>query len=152
MIEKNHFVSVAGIVTNDKDEVLLVKNPRRGWEFPGGMVDPGETLQEALKREILEESGVEVDIIGFIGLCKNIQLDSICIDFSCRYISGELTTSNESLEVGWFPIDRVVEMMENPLYEKRMKNMVSHSSKMHCMAFTKSPFEFVVDDEFSVGL
>jgi 8-oxo-dGTP diphosphatase len=45
ILDKNHFVSVAGLVVNDKSEVLLVKNPRRGWEFPGGMVESGETLQ-----------------------------------------------------------------------------------------------------------
>ena len=58
-MEKNHFVSVAGITVNDSNEVLAYRNnPQRGWEFPGGMVEQGESLQEALKREIFEESGM----------------------------------------------------------------------------------------------
>ena len=43
-----HFVSVAGLVSNDKGEILLINSPRRGWEYPGGMVEPGETFQDAL--------------------------------------------------------------------------------------------------------
>ncbi|BBF45331.1 hypothetical protein lbkm_4098 [Lachnospiraceae bacterium KM106-2] len=40
--------------------MLLLKSPRRGWGYPGGMVEPGETLEEALHREIKEETGVNV--------------------------------------------------------------------------------------------
>ena len=58
-----HFVSVAGLVTNDNGEVLLIKSPRRGWEYPGGMVEPGETLQDALLREVKEEAGIDVEIM-----------------------------------------------------------------------------------------
>ena len=151
-MEKNHFVSVAGITTNEKDEVLLIKHPQRGWEFPGGIVESGETLQQALKREIFEETGINVEITGFIGICKNTQIDSVGIDFCCKYISGIPTPSTESLEVGWFPLDKVVGMMGNSLYEKRMKNMVSRNSNMFCFAFTKKPFEFIIEDEFKVGL
>jgi len=42
IMEKNHFVAVAGIVTSEENIVLLIKNPQRGWEFPGGMIEPGE--------------------------------------------------------------------------------------------------------------
>ena len=49
-----HFVSVAGLVTDDRENILLVKSPRRGWEYPGGLVEPGETFQDALIREIKE--------------------------------------------------------------------------------------------------
>ena len=96
-----HFVSGAGLVSNDNGEILLINSPRRGWEYPGGMVEPGETFQDALIREIKEEAGVDVEITGFIGLCKNVEKDVVNIDFSCRYLEGELTTSNESSEVMW---------------------------------------------------
>ena len=47
-----HFVSVAGLVYNENEEILLIKSSWRGWEYPGGMVEPGETFQESLIREI----------------------------------------------------------------------------------------------------
>ena len=43
-----HIVAAAGIVINEKDEVLMIKNPRRGWEFPGGQVEVGENLMDAI--------------------------------------------------------------------------------------------------------
>lgn len=151
-MDKNHFVSVAGLVTNENNEVLLVKSPKRGWEFPGGMVEPGESLQEALIREIFEESGIHVTITGFIGVYKNIKMDIVNLDFCCKYESGVPTTSEESLEVGWFPMNEIVQMMENPLYETRIKNMISNNSNMFCYAFRKDPFQWSAMDEFKVGL
>ena len=62
----NHFVSVAALVTNDQGQILLVNSPWRGWEYPGGLIEPGETFQEALHREVREESGVEIEITGFV--------------------------------------------------------------------------------------
>ena len=53
-----HTVAVGGFVTNVKNEVLLVKSPCRGWKFPGGVVETGESLTQALIREIQEESGL----------------------------------------------------------------------------------------------
>ena len=151
-MEKNHFVSAAGLVTNQKNEVLLVKSPRRGWEFPGGMVEQGETLQEALIREIFEESGIHVTITGFIGVYKNVEKDIVNLDFCCKYESGVPTTSEESLEVGWFQMNEVVQMMGNPLYETRIKNMLSDNPNMFCYAFRKEPFQWMAKDEFKVGL
>jgi hypothetical protein len=62
------------------------------------------------------------------------------------------TTSEESLEVGWFPMSKVIQMMENPLYETRIKNMLSNNSNMFSYAFSKNPFLWVLNDEFKVGL
>lgn len=62
LMNPTHLVSVAALVTNEKGEILLVNSPWRGWEYPGGLIEPGETFQEALHREIREESGVEVEI------------------------------------------------------------------------------------------
>lgn len=53
-----HIVAAGGIVINDNNEILLVNNPRKGWEFPGGIVETGETVPQGLIREIKEESGI----------------------------------------------------------------------------------------------
>ena len=146
-----HFVSVAGLVSNDNGEILLIKSPRRGWEYPGGMVEPGETFQEALVREIKEETGVDAEIIGFIGLCKNVERDVVNIDFSCKYISGELTTSNESLEVKWVKKEKALDMVTFPLTRIRLEYMLSENNKINCFCFKREPFEVVSEQKYSVG-
>lgn len=83
---------------------------------------------------------------------QNVQSDILNVDFCCKYISGKPTTSDESTDVCWFPIDIAVNMTGNPLYEKRMRNMLSRNTNIHCFAFTKQPFEIRIDDELKVGL
>jgi len=146
-----HFVSVAGLVTNDSGDILLIKSPRRGWEYPGGMVEPGETLQAALLREIKEETGIDVEITGFIGLCKNIEKDIVNIDFSCKAIGGQRTTSDESLEVLWVNREDALSMITFPLTRKRLANMLSGNEQVNCFCFRREPFEIVSEDWFSVG-
>ena len=150
-MDYTHFVSVAALVTNDNGEILLVKSPRRGWEYPGGMVEPGETFQEALIREVREEAGVEVAITGFIGLCKNVEKDIVNIDFSCRYLRGALTTSPESTEVRWVTREQALELITFPLTKKRLQNMLSGSNAVHCFCFKRDPFAVTVDETYPVG-
>ncbi len=150
-MEYTHFVSVAGLVCNDKDEILLLKSPRRGWEYPGGMVEPGEALQDALIREIKEETGVDVEITGFIGICKNIQKDIVNIDFSCKYAGGELTTSDESLDVKWVKKDEAMNLVIFPLTKKRLENMLSAEDTVNCFNFRREPFEVVNEGKYTVG-
>ena len=146
-----HFVSVAGLVVNDNDEILLVKSPRRGWEYPGGMVEPGETFKDALLREVKEESGIDVEVIGFIGLCKNVEKDVVNIDFACKAVGGQPTTSDESSEVMWVKREDALGMVTFPLTKKRLENMLSESGKVNCFCFKREPFEIVTDDSYQVG-
>ena len=55
-----HIIAGAGIVLNDIDEVLMVKTYNAGWVFPGGQVEVGENVIDAVKREVLEETGLDV--------------------------------------------------------------------------------------------
>ena len=150
-MEYTHFVSVAGMVCNDKDEILLLKSPSRGWEYPGGMVEPGETLQDALIREIKEETGVDVEITGFIGVCKNVQKDIVNIDFSCKYTGGDLATSDESLDLKWVRRDEALDLVTFPLTKKRLENMLSAGNAVNCFNFRKEPFEVVIEGHYTVG-
>lgn len=147
-----HLVSVAALVTNDKGEILLVKSPLRGWEYPGGLIEPGETFQEALHREIREESGVEVEVTGFVGICKNVQRDIVNIDFTARYVSGELTTSEESTEVIWATPQQAREMITFPLTKKRLENMLSGRKEAVLFCFKRDPFEVVEETQFPIGI
>lgn len=148
---KNHLVSVAGLVTNEEGNILLVKSPWRGWEYPGGLIEPGETFQEALHREIREEAGVEVEIERFVGICKNVEKDIVNIDFTCRYVSGELTTSEESTEVIWASQEEAMELITFPLTKKRLANMLSGREEATLFCFRREPFEVVEDQDFPVG-
>lgn len=151
-MEHNHLVSVAGLVTNEEGKILLVNSPWRGWEYPGGLIEPGETFQEALHREIREESGVEVEITGFVGICKNVERDIVNIDFTCRYVSGELTTSDESTEVIWATPQQAMELITFPLTKKRLAQMLSGNQNAALFCFKReNGFEVVEDRDFSVG-
>lgn len=147
-----HLVSVAALVTNENEEILLVKSPWRGWEYPGGLIEPGETFQEALHREVREESGVEIEITGFVGICKNIEKDIVNIDFTARYVGGELRTSEESTEVIWASEEQALEMITFPLTQKRLRNMLSGRKKVELFCFKREEkFSVVEDSHFLVG-
>ena len=151
-MEYTHLVSVAALVTNEKNEILLVKSPWRGWEYPGGLIEPGESFETALKREVREESGVEVEITGFVGICKNVARNIVNIDFTARYTGGSLTTSEESTEVGWFSPEEAMKIITFPLTKKRLTNMLSGDKTVHLFGFQREAgFEVVEELEFPVG-
>ena len=151
-MEYTHFVSVAALVTNDLGQILLVKSPWRGWEYPGGLIEPGETFQEALHREVREESGVEIEITGFVGICKNIERDIVNIDFTARYIGGELRTSEESTEVVWASPEEALNLITFPLTRKRLENMLSGREEAVLFCFQReNGFTVTEDRNFTIG-
>lgn len=120
-----HFVSAAAIVLNDRNEILLIRGPKRGWEMPGGIVEEGESLKEAAIRETKEESGIDIEITKFCGVFQNVSR-SICNTlFLGRPIGGELTTTPESLEVGYFPIEAALEMVTWTTFRQRIELCLS---------------------------
>ncbi|WP_249872839.1 NUDIX hydrolase [Oceanobacillus saliphilus] len=126
-----HFVSAATNVINDKKEILLIKGPMRGWEMPGGIVELGESLKDGAIRETKEETGIDVEILKFCGIFQNVK-KSICNTlFLAKPIGGKLTTSSESLEVGFFPIEQSLKMVTVGNFRERIE---------YCLDNSKHPF------------
>jgi len=126
-----HFVSAATIVLNDQKEILLIKGPERGWEMPGGIVEEGESLKEAAIRETKEETGIDIEILAFCGIFQNVK-KSICNTlFLAKPIGGTPTTSSESLEVGFFPIEQALNMITIENFRQRIE---------YCLDSSKHPF------------
>ncbi|WP_409253828.1 NUDIX hydrolase [Bacillus sp. SCS-153A] len=116
-----HIVSAAAIVVNDNYEVLLIKGPRRGWEMPGVQVEEGESLKEAAIRETKEECGLHIEVTKFCGVFQNVNR-SICNTlFLGRPVGGKLTNTTEALEVGFFPIEKVYEMVTYLNFKERIE-------------------------------
>lgn len=104
-----HILLAAGaVVTNDEGAILLVKrgkDPERGrWSVPGGSVESGETLQQAAAREVLEETGVRIEVGGELwtlmrpagrGSCYEIH------DFAATYLDGDLTAGDDAADARW---------------------------------------------------
>lgn len=116
-----HIVSAAAIVLNEHEEVLLIKGPRRGWEMPGGQVEEGESIKEAAIRETKEETGIDIEITRFCGIFQNVDR-SICNTlFLGKPVGGKQSTSPESLEVGYFPIEQALQMVTWKNFRQRIE-------------------------------
>ena len=69
-------INVAAAVIVNKDGKILVTQRSKNdnlslkWEFPGGKIEDGETAEECLKREIMEELNLEIEVLGYLGSCK----------------------------------------------------------------------------------
>jgi ADP-ribose pyrophosphatase YjhB (NUDIX family) len=106
-----------GIVVIKQDAVLLVrrgKPPNVGtWTLPGGAQELGETAEEAARRELLEETGLEVDTLHFAATVDNIRRDATgrvrfhytIIDFATRWVAGEPIAATDVTEAVWASLD-----------------------------------------------
>lgn len=111
-ITATHFVSVAGVVVRGDGRVLVVQRRDNGrWEAPGGVLELGETFEEGVRREVVEETGVEVAVDHLSGVYKNMTRGVVALVFRCRPIGGTPTGSDEAQQVGWLAPDEVRQRM-----------------------------------------
>ena len=142
MIHPKHIVAVSGLISHPNSKILLIRSPRRGWEFPGGQVEEGENLIEALQREIQEESGVTASIGSLVGVYSNIKSPTkLIFGFLRDYISGELTTSAESVETEWVARHSVLQRISHPVSYDRMKDMLDFSGRVIYRVYTTEPYQ-----------
>lgn len=97
-----HSVSVAGIVVNDAGQVLVIRRRDNGhWQPPGGVLELDETFENGVRREILEETGISVEVQQLTGVYKNMCLGVVALVFRCRPLGEQLRLSEEAEVVRW---------------------------------------------------
>src|SRR5450755_4314906 len=114
--EPNSMVpSVNVVVTSDSNEILLIRrSDNDNWAIPGGAIELGESMTQAAVRETKEESGIDCEITGLVGIYtdpKHVILytsngevrQEFSIVLTGRPVGGRPTTSSESTEVRWVP-------------------------------------------------
>lgn len=142
MVHPKHIVAVSGLISHSNGKILLIRSPRRGWELPGGKVEEGENLIEALQREIQEEAGVTASIGPLVGIYSNIRSPTkLMFGFLGDYVCGELSTSAESLETEWVVRDSVLQRVSNPVSYDLMKDMLDFSGQVIYRVHTTDPYQ-----------
>ncbi len=107
------FLGIGAVVIHG-DEVLLVERgnePWKGWwSLPGGVVETGELLRDAVRREMREETGLDVEPLESIEIFESIgaltpagfAFHYVVVDFVCRVISGTLKAGDDAQAAAWF--------------------------------------------------
>ena len=129
-------VAVAAVVRNDRGEVLLIERTDNGlWALPGGAQEIGESVKDAVVREVQEETGLDVEVTALTGVYSDpahvIAYDdgevrqefSLC--FAARPISGRLRPSSESRQARWVAPDEIGGLNIHPSMRLRIEHGLS---------------------------
>ena len=110
-------IPAVGVVCFRGDEVLLIRRgrpPRQGqWSLPGGRIEPGERALDAALRELVEETGVQAEILGLVDVVDGLFVGHhyVLIDYAARWMSGEPVAGDDAAEAAFVPfaeaLDRV---------------------------------------------
>ena len=119
----------------------------------------GENLEEALKREIYEESGVEVTVRNLVGIYSNVQETiwhdgktkvptKLTLDFVCDYIAGVPRVSSETSEVVWIKPSEAIPLFTHPVFSLRLNNYLKYKGEIFYDSFTSQPYEHLFSNKY----
>jgi 8-oxo-dGTP diphosphatase len=102
MDSPKHSVSVAAVITADDGRALLIQRADNGrWEPPGGILELGESIEDGLRREVREETGLDIEPEQLTGVYKNMPRGIIALVFRARITGGQLATTDETAAFRW---------------------------------------------------
>ena len=127
----------SAVVLDEAGRILLHRrDDNELWSIPGGGMEVGERIADTVVREVREETGLEVEPEAIVGIYSNPrhvveygdgeirQQFSVC--FACRLVGGELATSDESLEVGFFTPAEIEAMPVHESIRLRIRHYLEH--------------------------
>ena len=114
LITQKFLVGVVGIVFNEDKQILLFNHSYRHkypWGLPSGWLKRGELASMAIKREILEETGILVEVLRPIIVEGDDQWPRVDLVFLCKIVTGEFSSSDEVGAVQFFDVNALPEML-----------------------------------------
>jgi ADP-ribose pyrophosphatase YjhB (NUDIX family) len=135
--------SVNVVVENDKGEILMIRRTdNNNWALPGGAIDLGESVTQAAIRETKEETGIEVEVTGLVGIysdpkhiihytSNNEVRQEFSIVLAAREVGGEARTSNESSEVSWIEWRRISDLRMDASMKIRLEIYRTYSDRIY---------------------
>lgn len=127
--------TACALVLDDEGRVLLARRARepraRTWDLPGGFLDEGEDPLDGLRRELLEETGLEVEPVAFAGVWADRYGDgenapwTLNLFWTARIVSGEPRPADDVSELAWFPLDALppADELAFPNVEKALRSL-----------------------------
>lgn len=133
-------VGIGVLIVDENERLFLakrgpgVRNEAGKWEFPGGGLEYGEKLEDAVVREMREEYGIEVEILLLLNVYNHIlpaeHQHWVAVVYLCRLVSGvpQIQEDDKCTEIGWFTVDEI-ENME--LTQVSLENFADYKLMMH---------------------
>jgi 8-oxo-dGTP diphosphatase len=130
LIGRRSHLGVAAVIFNDRGQVLLIRQSygHRAWDLPGGGRERRESLEEALRRELREEIGIELASAELCGVYFEPGVDQHHFAFRCDLTLGSLPRAKppEIVEVGYFPLDALPRPI-NDFTQRRIEDALARA-------------------------
>ena len=126
-------MSAHAVIVDDEGRVLMLKATygNFSWGFPGGALDPGETVHEALRRECMEELGCSVNILYLSGIYHHPRVNSHALIFRCTLAeNAQIILSEEHSEWQYMAVEEMSESQK-----KRVEDCLSFSGEVASRTF-----------------
>ncbi|MEG0471720.1 MAG: NUDIX hydrolase [Solibacillus sp.] len=128
-------ITSGAVVVNSENQILLKKDPKRGWELPGGLVESNETFKETVIREVKEETGIEIEIVKFCGVSQEVEKGICNMWWMGTPISGEIQTGLESIEVGYFELEDALHLIKNEDFKQELVHCLNENTESFFISF-----------------
>jgi 8-oxo-dGTP diphosphatase len=120
-------IGVNALIFEEGRVLLAHRRDIDWWNLPGGGMELGETVEEAICREVREETGLEIVVEYLVGVYSKPQKQEVVLTFRCRIISGTLTATEESRECRYFAPD-ALPLNTLPKHRQRVEDALLNQS------------------------
>ncbi|MFI9319660.1 NUDIX hydrolase [Kitasatospora aureofaciens] len=124
-------MSVAGAVVREDGRILAIRRADNGtWEPPGGVLELSETVEDGVRREVYEETGIKVSVERLTGVYKNVNRGIVALVFRCHPEGGSEQLSDESTAVAWLTPEEIAARM-GEVYAVRLLDALQSERAPH---------------------